>query len=277
MARRARSYTGSQAHAGGRIQRSAGWLPPDGRDRTGSPHLFLRLFAPAASAMSPATSTCAVRPNACRPSSPPARGSSCPTARGRQSTAPAHRAPQSPRRRPTGHHGVCPPGSTTRRGKIRDHVIGSKRMFPVLPGVAGPYENGLQAGSPTRLDIGSRVTHHPRPCPIDGEVATCGINHGGARFAALAVDLQLGHFAGKPAVRVMRTDVDGVEVGACGSELRVRAVCECARVASRRHIATGDGGLVGNAQRQDDQTVLIRRTASAAILRAARASSTEFR
>src|SRR5206468_7811751 len=93
----------------------------------------------------------------------------------------------------------------------------------VLPGGARLHENRAQTRAPGHLDVPGLIANHPRACRIDAQIATGSLEETGGRLAALAGHLQFRALAGEAAFRMMRTEVDPIEIGALFSELPFQA------------------------------------------------------
>ena len=65
------------------------------------------------------------------------------------------------RRHPARNRLVSVQNPRDRVGKVGDHVVRTKEIFPVLSGVAGANEDGFEPGASPGLDVRRRIAHNP--------------------------------------------------------------------------------------------------------------------
>ena len=92
-------------------------------------------------------------------------------------------------------------------------------MLAIRPCVTGTQEHRTNAGSSARFDLSGRVDNHPRVLATDAKVAAGLVDQAWLGFPAAAWTLELGYFAQKATVRVVRTEVDTVQKGAVGTKI----------------------------------------------------------
>ena len=75
-----------------------------------------------------------------------------------------------------------------------------------------------------RADIGGAVPDHPRILHINVQIEASLLDQGRRRLTAVAAKLQIGSFAGKPAIRMVGTVIDAVDIGTLPPQQRFHPI-----------------------------------------------------